>query len=161
MEQIDPVTGMIINLYDLKLYLWEVLKEFDHKNLNLDTPYFNNRIPTSENLAWTLWELLAKHPQLPALERIRLYEDDTLYAEVTRDFVQSSSSANTALIGRRYQFAAVHQLKKWSHPWASIQTVGVHQRHHSSRYWTDCQPPGIGPDRETRDSSSMGTEKYQ
>jgi 6-pyruvoyltetrahydropterin/6-carboxytetrahydropterin synthase len=106
---IDPVTGMIINLYDLKLYLWEVLKEFDHKNLNLDTPYFHDRIPTSENLAWRLWELLAKHPQLPALEKIRLYEDATLYAEVTQDFIQSSSSANTALIGRRYQFAAVHQ----------------------------------------------------
>ena len=87
--EIDPVTGMIINLYDLKLYLWEVLKEFDHKNLNLDTPYFHDRIPTSENLAWTLWELLAKHPQLPALERIRLYEDDTLYAEVIQKILFS------------------------------------------------------------------------
>lgn len=110
--EIDPVTGMIINLYDLKLYLWDVLKEFDHKNLNLDTPYFHDRIPTSENLAWTLWELLAKHPQLPALDRIRLYEDDTLYAEVIQDFVPSSSSEKRALIGRRYQFAAVHQLEQ-------------------------------------------------
>ena len=107
--EIDPVTGMIINLYDLKQYLWEVLKEFDHKNLNLDTPYFINRIPTSENLAWTLWELLAKHPQLPTLERILLYEDATLFAEVTKEYVQSSSSTNTALIGRRYRFASFHQ----------------------------------------------------
>jgi len=109
--EIDPVTGMIINLYDLKQYLWDVLIEFDHKNLNLDTPYFHDRIPTSENVAWTLWDLLAKHPQLPSLERIRLYEDDTLYAEVTKEFVQPeiSTSTQTALIGRRYQFAAVHQ----------------------------------------------------
>ena len=106
---IDPVTGMIINLYDLKQYLWDVLIEFDHKNLNLDTPYFHDRIPSSENLAWTLWELLTKHPQLPALERIRLYEDATLYAEVMKEFVESTSPINTALIGRRYQFAAVHQ----------------------------------------------------
>ncbi len=112
---IDPVTGMIINLYDLKQYLWDVLVEFDHKNLNLDTPYFHDRIPTSENLAWTLWELLAKHPQLPALEKIRLFEDDTLYAEVTKEFVETTSSintANTALIGRRYRFAALHQLEQ-------------------------------------------------
>ena len=107
--EIDPVTGMIINLYDLKQHLWDVLIEFDHKNLNLDTPYFTNRIPTTENLAWTLWELLAKHPKLPTLERILLYEDATLFAEVTKAFVQSSSSTNTALIGRRYKFAAVHQ----------------------------------------------------
>jgi 6-pyruvoyltetrahydropterin/6-carboxytetrahydropterin synthase len=109
---IDPVTGMIINLYDLKQYLWDVLIEFDHKNLNLDTPYFHDRMPTSENLAWTLWKLLAKHPQLPALEKIRLYEDDTLYAEVTKEFVESTSPINTALIGRRYQFAALHQLEQ-------------------------------------------------
>lgn len=107
--EIDPVTGMIINLYDLKQHLWDVLKEFDHKNLNLDTPYFSNRIPTTENLAMTLWSLLKKHPQLPSLDRIRLYEDATLFAEVTKKFVQPSSSTNTALIGRRYLFAALHQ----------------------------------------------------
>ncbi|MDH5428879.1 MAG: 6-carboxytetrahydropterin synthase [Nitrospirota bacterium] len=107
--EIDPVTGMIINLYDLKQHLWDVLIEFDHKNLNLDTPYFTSRIPTSENLAWTLWELLAKHPQLPTLEKIRLYEDASLYAEVTKEFVESPSLNHTALIGRRYRFAAVHQ----------------------------------------------------
>jgi len=128
---IDPVTGMIINLYDLKQYLWDVIKEFDHKNLNLDTTYFHDRIPTSENMAWTLWELLAKHPQLPTLERIRLYEDDTLYAEVTKKFVQpqSSSSTHTALIGRRYRFAAVHQSEHGSSRghlyelWVSIKGI--------------------------------------
>ncbi len=102
---IDPVTGMIINLYDLKQHLWDILIEFDHKNLNLDTPYFNNKIPTTENLALTLWTLLAKHPHLPALDRIRLYEDATLYSEIRKEFIQSS---DTTLIGRRYLFAAVH-----------------------------------------------------
>ncbi len=107
--EIDPVTGMIINLYDLKQHLWDVLVEFDHKNLNLDTPYFANRIPTTENLALTLWSLLEKHPQLPDLDRIRLYEDATLYSEVRKEFVRSSTLIDAALIGRRYQFAAVHQ----------------------------------------------------
>lgn len=112
--EIDPVTGMIINLYDLKQHLWDVLIEFDHKNLNLDTPYFTNKIPTTENLALTLWTLLEKHPQLPTLEKIRLYEDATLYAEVTKEFVESTSPNNIALIGRRYRFAAVHQSKQQS-----------------------------------------------
>jgi 6-pyruvoyltetrahydropterin/6-carboxytetrahydropterin synthase len=107
--EIDPVTGMIINLYDLKQHLWDVLIEFDHKNLNLDTPYFTNRIPTTENLALTLWNLLEKHPQLPDLDRIRLYEDETLYAEVTRQALEKSNNFPTALhadITRNYHFSS-------------------------------------------------------
>ncbi len=107
--EIDPVTGMIINLYDLKQHLWDVLIEFDHKNLNLDTPYFTSRIPTTENLALTLWNLLEKHPQLPDLDRIRLYEDETLYAEVTRQSLETSHSSSTspiATITRNYCFSA-------------------------------------------------------
>ena len=32
---VDPKTGMVINLFDLKRVLLGVLEEFDHKNLNL------------------------------------------------------------------------------------------------------------------------------
>ena len=109
---IDPVTGMIINLYDLKRILNQVLEQFDHKNLNLDTPYFSERIPTTENLAITLWHILEKHPDLPDPEALRLYEDETLYAEVTVDFMDGGHQASTgssALIARRYAFSAVHQ----------------------------------------------------
>jgi 6-pyruvoyltetrahydropterin/6-carboxytetrahydropterin synthase len=109
---IDPVTGMIINLYDLKRILNQVLEQFDHKNLNLDTPYFTERIPTTENLAVILWHILKKHPVLPDPDALRLYEDETLYAEVTGDFMDGghqASTGSTALIARRYAFSAVHQ----------------------------------------------------
>ncbi len=106
---IDPVTGMIINLYDLKQYLWDVLIEFDHKNLNLDTPYFIDRIPTTENVAITLWDLFRQHPELPALDRIRLHEDDRLYAEVCAEWVQEETNHSTASLSRLYTFSAVHQ----------------------------------------------------
>ncbi|MDH4193494.1 MAG: 6-carboxytetrahydropterin synthase [Nitrospirota bacterium] len=109
---IDPVTGMIINLYDLKHILNEVLEQFDHKNLNLDTPYFSEKIPTTENLAVILWHILVKHPDLPAPDALRLYEDETLYAEVTADIMGGSDPTSTpasALIARRYAFSAVHQ----------------------------------------------------
>ncbi len=110
--QIDPVTGMIINLYDLKIILNQVLEKFDHKNLNLDTPYFSERIPTTENLAVTLWNLLKQHPGLPVPDSLRLYEDETLYAEVAANFINGghqTSSGISALIARRYAFSAVHQ----------------------------------------------------
>ena len=110
---IDPINGMIINLYDLKIYLWDVLKEFDHKNLNLDTPYFQERIPTTENLAVTLWKKLEQHPQMPPLDRIRLYEDHTLWVDVTADLLEKSNgtpSTPHADITRQYQFSAAQNL---------------------------------------------------
>ena len=111
---IDPVTGMIINLYDLKHTLNQILEQFDHKNLNLDTPYFAKRIPTTENLAVTLWHILKKHPDLPYPDALRLYEDETLYAEVNESFVNGdlqSSNRESAVIARRYVFSAVHQAR--------------------------------------------------
>ena len=54
----DPNTGMVINLVDLEGAVSSVLVGFDHKHLNLDTPYFTDRIPTTENLATVLWELI-------------------------------------------------------------------------------------------------------
>jgi len=84
----DPDTGLVINLVDLKSAVGGVLVRFDHKHLNLDTPYFTDRIPTTENLATVLWELIVESlASLPAflagwrLTRIRLYETEDLFVE--------------------------------------------------------------------------------
>lgn len=85
---IDPATGMIINLTGLKALVNDVLNEFDHKFLNLDTPYFKKRIPTTENIAAVLFELIAEKLRDYTgvlLKRIRLYERSDLYAEVWKD----------------------------------------------------------------------------
>ncbi len=99
---VDPVTGMVINITDLKRIVGGVLEEFDHRHLNLDTPYFRERIPTTENIVQVLWGLIA--PQLPSgvrLHRLRLYETDDLYADYTGGYVTFS---------RRYEFSAAHRL---------------------------------------------------
>lgn len=77
----DPDTGMVINLLDLEGAVGSVLVEFDHKHLNLDTPYFTDRIPTTENLATVLWELIHESLHSARLDRLRLYETDDLYVE--------------------------------------------------------------------------------
>ncbi|MDQ6732896.1 MAG: 6-carboxytetrahydropterin synthase [Nitrospirota bacterium] len=99
-------TGMVVNLFDLKLVLLDVLVGFDHKHLNLDTPYFSNRIPTTENIATVLWSVLAARPEIGGLEEIRLYEEDDLYAEVTAERIAGGMAAIT----RRYHFSAAHRL---------------------------------------------------
>ena len=77
----DPATGMVVNLVDLKGAVNGVLAEFDHKHLNLDTPYFADRQPTTENLAAVLWGLIAAALDGARLSRLRLYETDDLYVE--------------------------------------------------------------------------------
>src|SRR5918912_2851945 len=62
--QPDPITGMIMNMVDLKASVNEVLNEFDHKHLNEDTPHFKELIPTTENIVRVLWRLIP--PRLPA-----------------------------------------------------------------------------------------------
>ena len=100
--EVDPKTGMVVNLFDLKRILLNVLEEFDHKNLNLDMPYFKDQIPTSENLARVLWAKLNKQESIGTLHAIRLYEDEDLYAEVT-----AAAGLDVASVTRRYSFAAV------------------------------------------------------
>jgi 6-pyruvoyltetrahydropterin/6-carboxytetrahydropterin synthase len=82
--------------------LLNVLEEFDHKNLNLDMPYFKDRIPTSENLARVLWTKLDKQHDIGTLHAIRLYEDEDLYAEVT-----AAAGLDVASVTRRYSFTSM------------------------------------------------------
>jgi 6-pyruvoyltetrahydropterin/6-carboxytetrahydropterin synthase len=102
--EVDPKTGMVINLFDLKRVLLAVLEEFDHKNLNLDMPYFKDRIPTSENLARLLWTKLVAQKDIGRLHAIRLYEDEDLYADVT-----AADGLEFAGVTRRYSFTAVQE----------------------------------------------------
>ncbi len=99
---VDRHTGMVVNLFDLKVVLQDVLEEFDHKHLNLDVPYFTKTIPTTENIATVLWDKLAGRAEIGRLERIRLYEEDDLWADVTA----KDQASRRASLTRRYHFPA-------------------------------------------------------
>ncbi|XP_054854003.1 6-pyruvoyl tetrahydrobiopterin synthase isoform X2 [Eublepharis macularius] len=75
--KIDPATGMVINLTDLKDYMQEAIMEpLDHKNLDKDVPYFANVVSTTENVAVFIWENLQKHLPKGALYKVKVYETD-------------------------------------------------------------------------------------
>ena len=57
----------------LKAAVEGVLDGFDHKHLNLDTPWFADRQPTTENLA-AVRDLIAGALSGATLSRLRLYE---------------------------------------------------------------------------------------
>jgi 6-pyruvoyltetrahydropterin/6-carboxytetrahydropterin synthase len=73
----DPETGYV---YDMKilsdLIRDHVVKHFDHKNLNLDTPYFKNLNPTAENIAVVIWRILRQHIDSKYELKIKLYETE-------------------------------------------------------------------------------------
>lgn len=100
---VDPITGMVMNITDLKALVGTVLEAFDHKYLNEDTPYFKQHIPTTENIVRVLWGLIApRMPEGVALARLRLYEMPDLWAEY-------DGAAETSFT-RSYVFSAAHRL---------------------------------------------------
>lgn len=82
----DPVTGMVLDLKELQDVLdREVMERFDHRDLNDDTPYFEKRVPTPENFARVLAELLREALPAGLLDRIRLYRDATFWVDVIEE----------------------------------------------------------------------------
>jgi 6-pyruvoyltetrahydropterin/6-carboxytetrahydropterin synthase len=78
---IDADTGMVMDLAALKRIVQEaVIDRFDHADLNAD-PLFRERVPTTENIALAVWELLEPKLGRERLARVRVWEDPTLYVD--------------------------------------------------------------------------------
>jgi 6-pyruvoyltetrahydropterin/6-carboxytetrahydropterin synthase len=81
----DPVTGMVIDLKDLKQLLEEeILAPMDHRFLNHEVKPFDTVIPTPENIARQIWRRLeGPLSNLNAkLAKVRLFETPDLYVDV-------------------------------------------------------------------------------
>ncbi|MEE2771823.1 MAG: 6-carboxytetrahydropterin synthase [Bacteroidota bacterium] len=71
----DPETGFVMDLKILKDLIFEEIEEaFDHKNLNLEVPEFQNLIPTAENIAVVIWNKLRKKIMQEHDLKVTLYE---------------------------------------------------------------------------------------
>ena len=57
--ELDQSTGYLIDLKHLKTIIQtEIIERFDHRNLNLDCLEFATLIPTAENIAIVIYEIL-------------------------------------------------------------------------------------------------------
>lgn len=78
--EVDEQTGYV---FDLKLLndiiKDEIIERFDHKNLNLDTTEFKNLIPTVENIARIIYEILRSKIDAKYDLEITLYETPRNY----------------------------------------------------------------------------------
>jgi len=82
----DPVTGMVLDLKDLKEILErEIMQRMDHRHLNLEVPELKGQIPTCENIARVIWNLLDPKITQGQLHRVRLHENSDLFADCYRN----------------------------------------------------------------------------
>jgi 6-pyruvoyltetrahydropterin/6-carboxytetrahydropterin synthase len=82
----DPQTGYVIDLKVLSdLIQSEVVEKLDHKNLNLDTPFFKDLNPTAENICIVIYDLLRAKIEPQFDLQVRLYETERNFVEYPTD----------------------------------------------------------------------------
>ncbi|GAB3828310.1 6-pyruvoyl trahydropterin synthase family protein [Pontibacter rugosus] len=79
---VDADTGYVYDMKKLsELVKQEVISQFDHKNLNLDTEEFKNLNPTAENIAVVIWDKLRAQISTDYELAVVLYETERNFVE--------------------------------------------------------------------------------
>ncbi|WP_207435887.1 6-pyruvoyl trahydropterin synthase family protein [Sabulibacter ruber] len=82
----DPETGFVIDLKKLSTLIREnIIKKVDHKNLNLDVPFMEGKLASTENLVIEFWNIL--QPLIPRISSTAQLHSLKLY-ETPRNFVE-------------------------------------------------------------------------
>ena len=75
--ELDQSTGYLIDLKHLKTIIQtEIIERFDHRNLNLDCIEFATLIPTAENIAIVIYEILRNVLDAKYKISIKLWETE-------------------------------------------------------------------------------------
>ena len=79
----DPDTGFLFDAKKLSMLIKEnVLDKLDHKNLNVDVPFLQGILCSTENISKAIWQQLVSYlPQAVQLHCIKLYETPRIYVE--------------------------------------------------------------------------------
>ncbi len=68
----DPDTGFVVDLKALSdLIRQHITDQVDHKNLNLDVPFMQGQLASTENLALAFWQILTR--ELPTITTAQLH----------------------------------------------------------------------------------------
>lgn len=80
--EVNPETGYVYDMKDLAdIIKSEIEDRFDHKNLNLDTVEFSNMIPSAENIAYVIYNILRDKIETKYDICIKLWETPRNYVE--------------------------------------------------------------------------------
>jgi 6-pyruvoyltetrahydropterin/6-carboxytetrahydropterin synthase len=82
----DPETGFVIDLKILKTIIHKyILSKVDHKNLNIETDFMKNIIPSAENIAKAFFNELKDRLPSGKLYSVKLYETEKNIVEYRGD----------------------------------------------------------------------------
>jgi 6-pyruvoyltetrahydropterin/6-carboxytetrahydropterin synthase len=80
--EINQETGYVFDMKKLKDIVEEhIVMRYDHKNLNLDVPDFKERIPSAENIAVAVWNILRENISKEYAIQVILYETPRNFVE--------------------------------------------------------------------------------
>ncbi len=80
--KVDQRSGFVVDLKELKEIMnREVIDAMDHRLLNKEVAEFKDQIPTTENLAISIWQRLQPKLNLAELHRVRVYETPDLFVD--------------------------------------------------------------------------------
>jgi len=79
----NPDTGFIMNVKDLsRIIKKEIIDKLDHKNLNVDVDLIpENIMPSTENLAVIIWDILNPLIKDAILHSVKLVETENIFVE--------------------------------------------------------------------------------
>ena len=82
----NPDTGFVVDLKKLSsLIRSEVVEHLDHKNLNLDVPFMEGKMASTENLVLEIWKILMDKlstiSETAQLHCVKLYETPRNFVE--------------------------------------------------------------------------------
>ncbi|WP_428911900.1 6-carboxytetrahydropterin synthase [Niallia sp. Krafla_26] len=101
--ELNSKSGIVVNITDIDWVMKSVVrKELDGKFLNKENPFFQTKVPTTENIVSYLWDSLEGKMENCQLYKIRLRENDFLYAE--------KESSSMVRLTRKYHFSTAHRL---------------------------------------------------
>ena len=90
--EIDPTSGFVVDLKALKDILdREVVQAYDHRHLNLELPEFASLVPTTENIAVSIWRRLEGKIPNARLHRVRVYETPDLFADFHGEIAEAGA----------------------------------------------------------------------
>ena len=80
--KINPDTGYVMDMGELKNIIKNEIEErLDHKNLNLDVPYFSNVIPSAENICIYIYDIIRNKINKGLKLSVKLYETPRNFVE--------------------------------------------------------------------------------